>query len=280
MSRSRVVANASRSGLQPIAAGDRSRREWELEGSGPTIILVHGSLQDRRVWRKVVPRLAERFSVVTYNRRGYGSGEPRGPEDVIESDVHDLLDLCASLGPDSKWLVGTSFGATVAFAALLADAQHFAGAIFHEPAVCPPDRYKRIRRVFGQGRLTEGAGLFLKRIGVELSGSQLERAQGWIPLLPAEIEAVCNWSPGVPPVRIPAALIVGDGSPAAIRWSSTKLQQMASGLRTLRLAVAGHDAVLTQPELFTDLVLTFIETSANDVRVMGRRARLDEADEP
>lgn len=41
-------------------------------GSGPPLLLLHGYPQTRFMWRKVAPRLAERFTVVAADLRGYG----------------------------------------------------------------------------------------------------------------------------------------------------------------------------------------------------------------
>lgn len=46
-------------------------------GSGPPLLLLHGYPQTHAIWHKVAPRLAERFTVVAADLRGYGrSGRP------------------------------------------------------------------------------------------------------------------------------------------------------------------------------------------------------------
>lgn len=48
-------------------------------GSGPPLLLLHGYPQSHVMWHRVAPRLAERFSVVVPDLRGYGdSGKPPG----------------------------------------------------------------------------------------------------------------------------------------------------------------------------------------------------------
>jgi haloacetate dehalogenase len=50
-----------------------------LGGSGPPLLLLHGHPQTHVTWHKVAPKLAERFSVVAPDLRGYGdSGKPEG----------------------------------------------------------------------------------------------------------------------------------------------------------------------------------------------------------
>src|SRR5215217_4399210 len=44
-------------------------------GSGPPLLLLHGHPQTHLTWHKIAPRLAERFTVVAPDLRGYGDSE-------------------------------------------------------------------------------------------------------------------------------------------------------------------------------------------------------------
>ena len=50
-------------------------------GSGPPLLLLHGYPQTHVMWHRVAPRLAEDFTVVASDLRGYGdsSKPPRRP---------------------------------------------------------------------------------------------------------------------------------------------------------------------------------------------------------
>jgi haloacetate dehalogenase len=51
-------------------------------GKGPPVLLMHGNPLTHVHWHLVAPRLAENFTVVATDLRGYGdSGKPRGRED-------------------------------------------------------------------------------------------------------------------------------------------------------------------------------------------------------
>src|SRR4051794_26625550 len=41
-------------------------------GAGPPLLLLHGNPQTHVMWHKIAPRLAERFTVVATDLRGYG----------------------------------------------------------------------------------------------------------------------------------------------------------------------------------------------------------------
>ena len=44
---------------------------YEVTGAGPRLVLTHGSWTDGSGWAPSVQRLAERFEVVTWDRRGH-----------------------------------------------------------------------------------------------------------------------------------------------------------------------------------------------------------------
>jgi len=87
-------------------------------GSGPPLLLLHGYPQTHTMWHKVAPRLAEDFTVVAPDLRGYGdSGKPHGdPEHLNYSKramALDQVEVMAKLGFDSFFLVSHDRGARV-----------------------------------------------------------------------------------------------------------------------------------------------------------------------
>ncbi|MFM0737189.1 alpha/beta hydrolase [Paraburkholderia xenovorans] len=51
-------------------------------GAGPALLLLHGHPQTHAIWHKVAPRLAQDFTVIAADLRGYGdSGKPQGAPD-------------------------------------------------------------------------------------------------------------------------------------------------------------------------------------------------------
>jgi haloacetate dehalogenase len=55
-------------------------------GSGPPLLLLHGNPQTHVMWHKVAPRLAERFTVVATDLRGYGDSSK--PADAPDHAPH------------------------------------------------------------------------------------------------------------------------------------------------------------------------------------------------
>lgn len=88
-------------------------------GSGPPVVMVHGSGGGLRSWQPVAERLADRFELWTPARRGYApSGPGRAPKRFAD-EVGDLKTLIDRIGRPVH-LAGMSYGATVALHAAAA----------------------------------------------------------------------------------------------------------------------------------------------------------------
>jgi pimeloyl-ACP methyl ester carboxylesterase len=55
---------------------------WDRLGEGPPVVLVHGTPWSSWTWRRIAPRLAERFSVHVFDLLGFGASEQRAGQDV------------------------------------------------------------------------------------------------------------------------------------------------------------------------------------------------------
>jgi haloacetate dehalogenase len=88
-------------------------------GSGPPLLLLHGFPQTHVEWRLVAPRLAEKFSVVLMDLRGYGqSSIPPSENGIAYSKremAKDAVAVMRSLGQDRFRIVGHDRGARVAY---------------------------------------------------------------------------------------------------------------------------------------------------------------------
>jgi haloacetate dehalogenase len=90
------------------------RIHYLTEGEGPPVVLLHGWPQTSHMWRLITPRLAERFTVIAPDLRGYGQSDaPDGGYDkrTMAEDVGALL---RGLGHTRVTLIGHDRGARIA----------------------------------------------------------------------------------------------------------------------------------------------------------------------
>ena len=92
---------------------------YQIAGSGPPLLLLHGFPQTKAIWHRIAPRLANHYTVVAADLRGYGdSSKPHGRSDhstyskrAMAADQHALM---MSLGFSRFFLVGHDRGGRVA----------------------------------------------------------------------------------------------------------------------------------------------------------------------
>ncbi|HJQ29206.1 MAG TPA: alpha/beta hydrolase [Rubrobacter sp.] len=102
-------------------------------GQGPPVLLLHGYPQTHAMWHPVAPRLAEHFTVVAADLRGYGdSSKPFGDQDHStyskRAMAADQVEVMDSLGFDSFAVVGHDRG----------------GRVGHRMALDHPERVTRL----------------------------------------------------------------------------------------------------------------------------------------
>ncbi len=90
-----------------------------IGGGGPPLLLLHGYPQSHLMWHKVAPRLAEDFTVVASDLRGYGdSSKPRGGGDhgayAKRVMADDQVAAMAALGFERFNVAGHDRGGRVA----------------------------------------------------------------------------------------------------------------------------------------------------------------------
>ncbi|MGY3587064.1 haloacetate dehalogenase [Bradyrhizobium sp. USDA 4341] len=91
----------------------------EMAGRGAPVLLLHGYPQTKAMWRKIAPRLAEKFTVIATDLRGYGrSSKPPGGKGHANYSKRvmaaDQVEVMRQLGFTSFQVVGHDRGARVA----------------------------------------------------------------------------------------------------------------------------------------------------------------------
>jgi haloacetate dehalogenase len=90
-----------------------------IGGTGPPLLLLHGYPQTHAMWHRIAPQLAQRFTVVCSDLRGYGdSSKPDGGERSVNYSKRamaaDQVEVMRALGFGTFTLAGHDRGGRVA----------------------------------------------------------------------------------------------------------------------------------------------------------------------
>ena len=84
-------------------------------GSGFPMVMLHGWPQTSYCWRKIMPAMAERFTVVAPDLRGFGDSDKPDSGYEQRTLALDILKLMRSLGHERAVVVGQDWGGTLSY---------------------------------------------------------------------------------------------------------------------------------------------------------------------
>ena len=112
-----VLVLAGTTGAQSIRSGKTATGiAYDVQGSGPVVVLLSGSNLDRRMWAREAEWLKVSHTVVRYDLRAHGQSDTAT---TTFSHLADLIALLDELKIAKASLVGLSAGATIALDAAL-----------------------------------------------------------------------------------------------------------------------------------------------------------------
>lgn len=114
-----------------------ARIYYELCGSGPVLLLIPGGNGDAVPFERLADALADRYTVVAYDRRGFSRSRLDGPvpERRIETDSDDAQRLLNHLSAEPAYVFGSSSGAIVALDLVCRHPLRCRTVIAHEPPI-------------------------------------------------------------------------------------------------------------------------------------------------
>lgn len=244
-----------------------------VEGDGPPLVLVHGSIQDHTVSHPLVAELRSDLTTWAMDRRGFGaSGD--GAEYAIERDFEDVaavVDAAAATSGGSVALWGHSYGASCAMggAALTDDVSHL---VLYEPSLgiaYPPGWIDEVERVVAAGD-HETAIVMLFRDLLEFTPEQIDarRAESeWrdrvatAPTVAREARAEQDWvySPGrFDSIGARTLLLTGSESPPEIKAATDAALAALPGARIHLIQGHAHIAHREDPAMVAAVIREFL----------------------
>jgi pimeloyl-ACP methyl ester carboxylesterase/SAM-dependent methyltransferase len=258
--------------METVISPDGTRIAHWKSGSGPPLVLVHGTTADHTRWARILPELERHFTVYAVDRRGRG-GSGDAPEYAIEREFEDVATVVDAVG-EPVFLLGHSYGALVSLEAALLTGNVRRLILYEPPLPAGTDLFpegilERIQTHVDRGELEAGLTVFFREV-VRMPDHEFEiysKLPAWqvriglAPTIPREsfAEMGYHFDPArFAGLRVPALLMVGGDSPAAFRSVLTRLDEALPESRVVVLEGQQHVAMDTAPELFLEEVTRFL----------------------
>lgn len=253
----------------------RYRCSFSVWGEGPPLVFVPGLCDD--TWSYILPmaRLSDKFCCVAYHMPAGNGDGARLLRYRHHHLVEDLLALLDHLKMDQAYLLGSSFGSTVALAALHRQPERFPRGILQGGFARRPLAWAEVmlaawarwwpgsldhlplrRELFRQNHepyFAESAADVV-RYHLESDGRQRIAAVAHRALLLHQLDL----RPLLPAIRQPVLILCGDRDPLV---GQACAQELASGLPNgsrAEIEACGHMPQFTHPEVMSEVVKRFL----------------------
>jgi 3-oxoadipate enol-lactonase len=235
---------------------------YEVEGSGPVVVLLHAFPLNRAMWGPQVAALRDRFTVVTPDFRGFGESEaPAGPL-TMDDYAQDVLGLLDKLGHRRVILGGCSMGGYVLFRVAARAPDRIAGLLIADSRAEPDNEEGRQRRMATIERIErEGPAGFVEEFAANLVGPTTKKER---PGVPAAVRQIIG-SPGA--AGLTAALAAMAGRPDS--------RPLLGSLNVPALIVVGEEDTLTPPSASEAMAKAMPKATLSIIPQAGHLANLE-----
>jgi pimeloyl-ACP methyl ester carboxylesterase len=257
---------------------------YELTGSGPTVVLIHGGFVDCRMWDPQVKALAAEYRVLRYDLRGHGR---TGPSSLtrysVERFADDLQALLSALEIQHATVCGLSFGGMIAQAYASKYSSALEGLVLADTAVSTTltwvDALQRYLlaprwlilatiRLLGGKRFVGFAFWMARRTRSSQWFGQDEAVQAYVEeaMLRMSTEeyvkiygAIYDFDVvDLSVVRVPTLLLNGEHESRSVHRHAAYLQKHIASTEAMIIPGAGHTSNLENPAAFNDALGRFL----------------------
>jgi pimeloyl-ACP methyl ester carboxylesterase len=236
---------------------------YEVLGSGPTLIMVHGGLVDRRSWTHQVA-LASDLRLVLPDTRNFGDSRGSSEGITIDDLADDVLAVADDAGCESFHLLGFSIGGIIAQTVALRAPDRVrslvlvstrAGGFSPPPAQRGHDEVRaHVHRAYSDEFIAAN-GAFLEDYIAMASENE---ARGWDEIRStvsgaADLDATAK-------ISCPTLVMHARADRAIPFQLGEQLAAAIPGARLVAVEGSGHTMQVERPDEFNRLVLDFVRT--------------------
>jgi len=261
----------------PIVSVQGLEVEFQQQGAGPDLLLVHSLLTELGVFERVLPALADGRRVTRINLPGFGASSPASFNSVADFAGHVAAVMDALNLPATTDVFGNGFGAFVALELACRHGARFgrlvvadAVPVFPEPARAPFRTMAERVRAHGMSAVLDAAIGRIFAPAFAQSNPELiaQRKQALAQVAPEAFARAClglaalDLTPRLGRIANPTLVLCGALDQTTPPELARKLADGITGAAYRELPGSGHCPMLEQPALLAEMVQAFLGKTA------------------
>lgn len=258
---------------------DGTRIAYEKVGSGPPLVIVGGALSQRAGGKPLAGKLADHFTVYTYDRRGRGDSGDTKPY-AVAREIEDLGAVIEQAG-GRAYVYGASSGAALALqgAAALGPARVSRLAVWDTPYGQDEREFNEqkagVERLVKDGEPGEAAEFFLSAIGTPPQALEgMKSSPEWAAIKKIDFTLAYDYAvlgdgqvpDAVKQIRVPALVMNGEKSLSFMGPTADRIAELIPNAQRQTLKGQAHQAA---PDTMAPLLIEFFD-EAHDEPAQGQ----------
>jgi pimeloyl-ACP methyl ester carboxylesterase len=256
--------------MEHIRSRSGTTISYDKYGSGPPLVLVHGSFSDHATnWEFVKLMLQERFTVYALARRGRGETEATEGHS-LEDEAQDVVTVVQAVG-EPVFLLGHSYGADCSLGAAALAPGSIRKLVLYEaawPHIISQQILQRLEK-FAAAHAWEDVALtfFREVLSVPVEALDELRATAlWPPIIAdaraslGDLRALSRYdfkAAQFSQLQVPVLLQVGSESPRDL-YVTDALAAILPDACIEELSGQAHEGMTTAPEMYAQAVIRFL----------------------
>lgn len=153
---------------------------YDLEGKGPTVILIHGFCENRTMWEAFAPKLTDDYSVLTIDLPGFGEAIEQEVLHIRENGDH-VIALMDELGIEKALIAGHSMGGYIGLSVLQHHPERLFGlSLFNSHAASDTEEKSQNRLKSIDFIRRNGTEEFFKLFVSDLLSAENDQREDWV----------------------------------------------------------------------------------------------------
>lgn len=258
--------------MYKVTSTDGTEIGFIKKGTGPALILVHGTTADHTRWLPIIPYFENHFTVYAVDRRGRGlSGDSPGYSLIKEAE--DIAAVALSID-EPLFILGHSYGGLVALEAAL-HIDNLKKLILYEPPIpaglplYPEGTIEKMQTYIDNNKNEAALEVMLREV-VEMPDYEFEKYRKLpvyqrrielAPTIPREIMVELDFEflpDRYKNFNVPTMLLLGGDSPEIFHEITNLVDKVLPNSRMVSMDGQQHIAMDTNTELFTQTVIDFL----------------------